>query len=403
MTDPLPIAELEVRASRTISGHNQAKDKWNEFANLQNYPIFRILTGIDVCGEVLNNGSLANANDPPIRKMMAEFATHLLNRKLLNGNYHRPGAVVQFFSTFKAVLFKRFKPLGYVGPSPDWYTELLHGLEMRATNAAMARGEKVKNKTMGIPRSVLFDCAQYLLSLNTAQAIEERAVIVNLYAACGRSGEVTTQTWDHMTYDPERYAFVNYWGDTKNGQQSEMTYVPDAENFALDVGHALACNLVTGGFGNHRASATTAECGTNWIFPGYVDMTDGGAASKVTRILAKCKAGGVKGIPDNASSHGIRVSATNTMMFHEGLPLPSVIARGGWEHDRESMIFYYFTQKLFVTKGGKVLANWKYPNQPVSAATIDSFQTVENQTLVEDFGDELFSMAPIASLLQTEL
>ena len=268
MTDPLPIAELEVRASSTVSGHNQAKDKWDEFVNMQNYPIFRKLTPTDVGGEVLNNGSLVNANNHPIRTMMAEFATHLLNRKLLNGNYHRSSAVVQFFSTFKAVLFKRFKPLGYVGPSPDWYTELLHGLVIRATNAAMSRGEKVQNTPLGIPRSVLFDCAQYLLSLNTAQAIEKRAVIVNLYAACGRSGEVATQTWDHMTYDPERDAFVNYWGDTKNGQQSEMTYVPDAENFALDVGHALACNLVTGGFGNHRASATTAECGTNWIFLG---------------------------------------------------------------------------------------------------------------------------------------
>ena len=58
---------------------------------------------------------------------------------------------------------------------------------------------------------------------------------------------------------------------------------------------------------------------------------------------------------------------------------------------------------MFVTKGGKVLANWKYPNQPVPAAIIDLFQTVKNQTLVEDFGDELFNMAPIASHLQTEL
>ena len=58
---------------------------------------------------------------------------------------------------------------------------------------------------------------------------------------------------------------------------------------------------------------------------------------------------------------------------------------------------------MFVTKGGKVLANWEYPNQPVSAATINLFQTVENQTLVEDFGDEFFSMAPIASHLQTQL
>ena len=58
---------------------------------------------------------------------------------------------------------------------------------------------------------------------------------------------------------------------------------------------------------------------------------------------------------------------------------------------------------MFVTRGGKVFANWEYPNQPVSAATINSFQTVKNQTLVEDFGDEFFSMAPIASHLQTQL
>ena len=67
------------------------------------------------------------------------------------------------------------------------------------------------------------------------------------------------------------------------------------------------------------------------------------------------------------------------------------------------MVFYYYTQKFFVTKAGKVLANWKYPEKHVSAATLDAFLTSANADQVREYGDELFAMAQIASMLNGEL
>ena len=150
MDDVSNIAELDTRASATKKGHDQGISKWNEFANLQSpkYPQFQYLTDEFVCGKVLGNGSMDNANNPPIRKCLAEFSNFLLNRKVSGGKHHAPGAVGQFFSTFKATLFKKFKPLGYTGSSPDWHMELYHGLCMRASTGATKRGEKIRKKLL---------------------------------------------------------------------------------------------------------------------------------------------------------------------------------------------------------------------------------------------------------------
>ena len=234
---------------------------------------------------------------------MAEFANFLLQRKKADGQYHAPGAVTQYFSTFKAVAFKKFKPLGYAGAKPEWYSELYNGLAARATNGAIGRGEKVKKKAVGMPRKVLVECGRYLMKLSTAQSYEERAVIATLFSACGRSGEVAVSAWDNMTFDADKEVLCNYWGDLKNGTQYEMMYLNDAKDYPIDVPHAFACNLIIGGHGGHKASASPAEAGVHWMFPGYYDMADGGAASKVSRIIDKCREGGeVDGIPVDSTS-----------------------------------------------------------------------------------------------------
>lgn len=402
---PPRILPLDTRAPKTAEGHKKGIDKWDEFAKVQNppYPFFGNLSVDDVCGKVLENGSMANAANPPIRKMMAEFANFLRTRKKAGGGFHQVQGMLQFFSTFKAALFKKFPPLEYAGSSPEWYSELYNGLGNRASAEAMKRGEKLRNKAVGIPRNGIVGSAKYLLKEDTAESYEERAVLTVVFSSTGRSGEVATSSWENMRYEEDQDHLANMWGDLKNGQQYDMTYVPDALGYELDVAHSLACTLVTGGSGAHKASATAEESNVNWIFPGYVDMTDGGAAAKVTRIIEKCRAGGVKGIPPEATSHGLRVGATDLMMFHDALGLPPVVARGGWEYDRESMILYYFTQRLHVTKGGRVLAGWKDPNQQTSFPTLDAIVTVQNQTQVEEYGDELFTMAPIAAMLRGEL
>lgn len=192
--DELPsrIGELDIRSNRTKEGHSGAVDKWDEFANRNGHPIFKNLTQEYVCGAVLENGSLSNANDPPIRRCLAEFANWMLQRKKGDGSHHRPMGAQQTFSSLKTVLFKKFKPLGYAGDRPDWYTELYHGMLMRSTSGAIARGEKVRKKAVGMPRRVLFECAKHLAQVNTAQSYEERAILTTLYSACGRSGEVAT-------------------------------------------------------------------------------------------------------------------------------------------------------------------------------------------------------------------
>ena len=43
----------------------------------------------------------------------------------------------------KSVMFKEYKPLGFMGKDPDWYTDLLSSLKVRSSTNAIARGEIV--------------------------------------------------------------------------------------------------------------------------------------------------------------------------------------------------------------------------------------------------------------------
>ena len=122
-------------------------------------------------------------------------------------------------------------------------------------------------------------------------------------------------------------------------------------------------------------------------------MAEGGAASKVSRILEKCRNGGVGGIPADSNSHGVRVGATDEMIFNHMLSVFAAIARGGWDFKADSMLFYYFTQELHVSQGGKALANWSNPNMHVSAPTLNAI-TDENGD-VERFCKALFASVDI--------
>ena len=63
----------------------------------------------------------------------------------------------------------------------------------------------------------------------------------------------------------------------------------------------------------------------------------------------------VKCIPADSTINCVhQVSATGTMILNKnehGLSMP-VIARCGWEYDKESMIFHYYSTKMFMLKAG---------------------------------------------------
>ena len=236
-----------------------------------------------------------------------------------------------------------------------------------------------------------------------ARGYEERCILCTLFHAVGRGGEVSTATWDNAYWNEELQHFSLHWGEYKNGQQYEMTFHPDMYSWELDWFHAMACFLLCGE-GGHKASLASEGDGINWMFPNYVDMAEGGAAAKCSRVLAKCKAGLVEGIPADTSSHGVRVTATDAMLQNHLLQFFSAIVRGGWNFSHDSVFFQYPTQKLHTIAAGKVLAKWPNPNMHVTAPTLNAVPSVDGQQdKVRELGTELFSHCSVAILLAGKL
>ncbi|KAL7492117.1 hypothetical protein ACHAWT_001327 [Skeletonema menzelii] len=181
-----------------------------------------------------------------------------------------------------------------------------------------------------------------------------------------------------------------------------MTLHPSADvedGWVLDSFHSLGCYLLCAP-SKHKASASAEEAGINFMFPSYVNMADGGCAAKVTRTIEKCRDGGkVEGIPDDLTSHGLRVSAADEMMFNVYLPFFAAIARGGWDCKADTMLFFYLTLKLHMATAGKALAGWADPTKPVVAPTLEAIYDDSNRDVIENFCHELFQDSPISALL----
>ena len=156
------IAEFDGRAARTKEGHAGSVKKWDKFAEINNYPSFWTLTREQVCGKVYANGSIENPENPPLRKMMAEFAQYLFEyekcgkeddeeeaeilaeddddeeddeaeietaRAPYNGL--APKVILQHLTTIKSKFFQRFPPLAFRGHHPKWYKSLHDGVKCR--------------------------------------------------------------------------------------------------------------------------------------------------------------------------------------------------------------------------------------------------------------------------------
>jgi hypothetical protein len=399
--EPKAFEEFDPRADSTKSGGSTAILLYNDFAKIQKYPQYSELDEKFVCDKVLENGSLANPNDPPIRKVMAEMASYIVTKKYIKDGketYFKPDTALQYFSTFKALLFTRFRPLGYFTTNPDWYDQLYQGMKVRMATACILRGEKISEKAIGVSRETLLKMCLFLLKQeDQVLGCEERCVLVILFHAVGRGGEISASTWDSTSWDEDRQMLVLDWGEFKKGVQYIMTFHPDAVGWILDAYHALACYLLAG-HGRYAATVDPALSGVNWMFPTYVDMRDGGAAAKASRIITKCYNEGVEGVPKALRSHGLRVSSTDDMIFNITLSLFDAIARGGWDCKGDSTFFHYLTQKLHIARAGRALAGWRDARLHVCAPSLEAVITAENHGLVEEFCTELFAGVGVPQL-----
>ena len=201
-------------------------------------------------------------------------------------------------------------------------------LRARACAEAIKRGQNVRNKTAGICKQLLTKLSAFLAKAGDALSHENRAIILCLYDAIGRASEVSVLNLDNIYWDPDDEMLWTGWNQVKTGRCTEISYHPDAESFLLDVYNALAVYIITSG---GKLSKNSNPDQPNWLFPGLEKLADGGAASRVTRLLTQLfEQESVPGLLKEHGSHGLRAGPSDDLAMNELVDVVSIICRGDW-------------------------------------------------------------------------
>jgi uncharacterized protein YihD (DUF1040 family) len=380
-----PFAPMQMVADSTDSGYTTAVKRFNEFAALHQYPRLEDLTKEQMLGNV--------ANIPGLQRMLSEFCSFILKyKKDEAGTEHiMPGTQKQYLSGTMNAIKRKHPDLDILKPwNVQWYTDLYGALKVRGIVAAIKRGESIGEKTEGIHRELLMDLTKCLLKNNTCDAIEARAVLVMLYHAVGRGGEVSTSNWDTAIWEKrEGGRFYLDWGEVKVAKHSVLDFFPDADNnHLICMIHSLAAYLVTS---PGKVKSSTVTDAPAWIFPSFVDMADGGATSKASRIL-KNMVDDVDGLHEGHTVHGLRAGAADDMLLNKDCNIIGAIFRGNWDFTGDCVLFRYLYGKLFTSQAGKVLAGYKNPDQAVAYPDLSVIINEDNADLINNFAISLFSV-----------
>ena len=199
-------------------------------------------------------------------------------------------------------------------------------MKARSRAEAVRRGENVRERTTGIRLALLTSMCKALLQLRNGKSYENRAIILCLYYAIGRGGEVSVLNFDNLRWDVDDDYLWTGWNEFKTGHSSEISYHPSATSYAVDILHALACYIVTAG---GKLSDNKHPDEPTWLFPNMADLADGGPAAKTSRIISSL-IGSVDGLGVEHTSHGLRVGSSDDLAMNELIDIVALIALGGW-------------------------------------------------------------------------
>jgi len=198
-------------------------------------------------------------------------------------------------------------------------------LESRAVAACIRRGERIKDRTQGIRRDLLLQICDELLKRGDTPCYQDRAVVLCLYHAIGRGGEVSTLNFQMMHWDPNDDILWTGWHESKTSQENEISFHPDRVSYKIDVLHALGCYIITQG--DKLNSCDPDE--KDWLFPEFYNLASGGASAKATRII-KSLVDYIPSLYPEHASHGLRAGPADDLAMNELVDVVSIIARGNW-------------------------------------------------------------------------
>jgi hypothetical protein len=323
--------EIEDECKSTKRGYAGVVKLINYFIDLHNelYPGEPLIHVDELKKEDLDTEAKFEKN---VIVMFRKFASFLMKHKNKDGKHFKSGTQTQYFSNLKNYLQKRkelkdIAELKHANSKHEWYHDLLKMLRLSGQAAAILRGETISDKRKGIRRKLLREICMYLLKQPNQIPKVERVVILALYYAVGRGGEVSAMNFNTMEWDAEDERLWTGWFEFKTGQSNAIDFLPDGEgDFLLDFYHAFAEYIICC---KERLANSPNITEPNWLFPDYASLADGGAAAKTGRTLEKM-VDHVPGLTKKHGSHAFRDGATDDMLAHPMISLIEAIMRGNW-------------------------------------------------------------------------
>lgn len=172
-----------------------------------------------------------------------------------------------------------------------------------------------------------------------------------IFACCGRSSELKCTTYDHFKFDSEFRCLVVDWTQCKTSKPKNACIFTDADDFVLDVYHAMFCYLT---------NTMQKTSNSNFVFD-ELDVSQ--ASDKIQRdcldyFRNECQYS--RSLGKKFTTKGLRVGPANIIADRVGIN--AAIQCGGWDLTNMSASFEYFIQVLTSSRAaGRVLAGYPVP------------------------------------------
>ena len=328
---PLRVGPIQ-RAKNTEEGAGNSIRIYNIFTEFNDVPKYSDLTA-----EYLLGG---DKDGVPLFLLAERFSNFLtkpvsfLKSKTKEATFYAPGSAAQYYSNWKVALGKRFKSIPLLQPPNDeWSNQLHRTLKIQGRAECFKRGEAASDVAASITRELALGISRHLIKEGTGTAYESRAVINTVRQAVGRGSESATATFDSLEHNTTIDAPVLDWREIKTGKSSLMSFFPEAKNWELDWNHSMACYMLVYGNSFRMFPSENNPDGVEFLFPSYVNVSDGGITAKIGRMLARIvKSNTVPGLTKRHTSHGFKHGVVDDLAHNPHVNIICIVCRANWDY-----------------------------------------------------------------------
>ena len=193
-------------------------------------------------------------------------------------------------------------------------------------------------------------------------------VIIFIFLAVGRAGEVATSNWDKTVWCPITNCLRLQWSSTKTSKEKGLGILSERQHTFMDF-YLLLSNLFIFGFFSRPSAENDDHFWFPSLRPGGGGVNPQGVAPLISRWLAdltpdsknKSYVIKVESLPADVSSGSLRHSAIN-IMAAMGVMVESIVAMSGHFLTSVSAVFEYLNITVTSTViGMMVLTGWNIP------------------------------------------